>query len=759
MSFKHKLSARLALLKDILLLAPAALLFGCEKPARLAGPGPVVTRIVVSPAQVALKANQTSAFMAVGLTATGDTGSIPVTWHATGGIIADTSSTGGYHRATYQPTTAPGTYLVVAASAVGGLADTSTVTVVPMPVASVTLTPAVASMLVATSLQLVAAPQDSTGAPLSGRLVTWSSSAPAVVAVNGSGLVTAAAAGSATVTATSEGKTGSATITVTTVPVATVTVSPASATIALGATQQLSAVTKDSAGSTLTGRVLTWASSNSSAATVSASGLVTGKGAGSATISATSEGMSGSAGITVINVPVATVTVSPASATVLVGATQQLSAVTKDSAGNTLTGRVVTWTSNNSAVAHAGYYVTPSGSSSGNGSTSQPWNLTTALAGAGGRVQPGDTIWLRGGRYSGSFTSTLNGTASSPIVVRQYPGERATIDGALNAFSGSYVWFWGFEIMQSVHGGSTLGVFVQTPGIRLINLVVHDATMSGIYLEASGALDSHIYGCICYNNGDHADGDHGIYTHTQGSNTGALLVEDNITFNNIFFGLHGFATGGADQTLRNVTMRGNVSFNNNSLATVNYGSDLLLGGYQPGAEVVNGVVDSNYIWRNSTELNDFAMWIGFSGITGSSISVTNNYGASPTPIHIYPFTTVVNTGNAIYQWGVGGAPTTNRVVVRPNRYEPGRATIIVYNWTQQGSVSVDVSGLLTMGDRYVVQNVQDFYGTPVASGTYGGGALQLPMAGITPPTPIGRATNPAPVTGPAFNVFVLMKTS
>src|SRR5213078_3276221 len=59
----------------------------------------------------------------------------------------------------------------------------------------------------------------------------------------------------------------------------------------------------------------------------------------------------------------------------------------------------------------------------------RPWNLATALSGGNGKVQPGDTVWLRGGTYAGQFRSTLTGTAAAPIVVRQYPGERAIIDG------------------------------------------------------------------------------------------------------------------------------------------------------------------------------------------------------------------------------------------------------------------------------------------------------------------------------------------
>jgi len=114
------------------------------------------------------------------------------------------------------------------------------------------------------------------------------------------------------------------------------------------------------------------------------------------------------------------------------------------------------------------------------------------------------------------------------------------------------------------------------------------------------------------------------------------------------------------------------------------------------------------------------------------------------------------TGAGRYE-GSGAPPTL--VIVRPNQYEAGRANIIVYNWAQQSTVSADLSGVLNVGDRYVVQNVQDFFGPPVASGSYEGGNIALPMAGRTPPAPVGRAFTPPPVTGPTFNVFVVMKSA
>jgi hypothetical protein len=82
-------------------------------------------------------------------------------------------------------------------------------------------------------------------------------------------------------------------------PVATVTVSPNPVTVEAGATVQLTAVLEDSAGNELTGRAVSWSSDAGSVATVDGSGLVTGVSAGSAAISATSEGRTGSTALTV----------------------------------------------------------------------------------------------------------------------------------------------------------------------------------------------------------------------------------------------------------------------------------------------------------------------------------------------------------------------------------------------------------------------------------------------------------------------------
>src|SRR5207253_1403744 len=266
-----------------------------------------------------------------------------VTWSSSNAAVATVSSSGLVSGVT------PGSVTITATSE--GKSGTSTITVTPVPVASVEVTPATASVQAGQTVQLTATPKDAGGAPLSGRTVTWSSSTPAVATVSSSGLVSGVTPGSATITATSEGKSGTSSVTVTNVPVATVEVTPPSASVQAGQTVQLTGTPRDAGGNPLSGRTVTWSSSNTAVATVSNSGLVSGVTPGSATITATSEGKSGTSAITVTPVPVASVDVTPPSASVQAGQTVQLTATPRDAGGDPLSGRTVTWSSSNTAVA------------------------------------------------------------------------------------------------------------------------------------------------------------------------------------------------------------------------------------------------------------------------------------------------------------------------------------------------------------------------------------------------------------------------
>lgn len=169
--------------------------------------------VVLMPAATTIAEGGQVNFSAYGMSANGDSVLVSPTYSATGGTI----DTGGV----YTAGSTPGTYLVVATAVVNPsgstTADTSAVTVgggSTVPVASVEVTPASASIAAGASVQLAATPRDANGNPLTGRPITWTTNAAAIASVDNSGLVTGLAEGSATITATAEGQSGSAAITV-----------------------------------------------------------------------------------------------------------------------------------------------------------------------------------------------------------------------------------------------------------------------------------------------------------------------------------------------------------------------------------------------------------------------------------------------------------------------------------------------------------------------------------------------------------------
>lgn len=131
------------------------------------------------------------------------------------------------------------------------------------------------------------------------------------------------------------------------VAVTGVSVNPTSATVGLGSTQQLNPTI---APANATNQNLTWTSSNTAVATVNASGLVTAVATGTTTITVkTVDGnKTATSAITVAAIPVASVSVSPTTASLYAGNTQQLSATI---APANATNKTITWTSNNNAVA------------------------------------------------------------------------------------------------------------------------------------------------------------------------------------------------------------------------------------------------------------------------------------------------------------------------------------------------------------------------------------------------------------------------
>jgi hypothetical protein len=467
------------------------------------------------------------------------------------------------------------------------------------------------------------------------------------------------------------------------------------------------------------------------------------------------------------------------------------------------------------------FYAGPAGKPGGNGSWERPWDLATALqdnrqpASRNHSVRPGDTIWLRGGTYHGQFSSYLHGTKDQPVTLRQYPAERATIDGAISTKStlviqGAWANYWGFEVMNSHTNrvaARPTGVFSLGPNTRCINLVVHDAGC-GI-VAGVNATNAEVSGCIIYNNGYQGpapDRGHGHALYLQGLD-GTKRIMGNVAFNQFGYGLHLYTEkGGINRfELESNTFFGNGIISRDGALYPNF----FIGGFRP-SDWVRAVGNCVYHPPATTTIDDFQ--IGFAPVTNRILVVSNNYVAGGGVLVRY-WTNCTLTDNTFvlganvqvknglggdyryvwdrntyyhlwrpmpfYFWGTNAwnhaqwkagtgydanstastaMPTGVRTFIVKDQYESDRATIIVYNWDLKEVVNVDVTGLLQVNAPYEVRNVQDLYGAPVLAGRHDGQPLRLPMNGYTVAKPIGCAVAPPP-TGPEFNVFLLSRPS
>ena len=300
------------------------------------------------------------------------------------------------------------------------------------------------------------------------------------------------------------------------------------------------------------------------------------------------------------------------------------------------------------------YHVSPSGTARGNGSLEKPWDLPGALA-QPRAVKPGDTLWLHGGRYAGAFTSRLRGQPGAPITVRQFPGERATIDcqpgegkelSALFSVEGDDVVFWGFEVLCSSLNRITQvagseppdinrgGINCSASRVQFINLIVHD-TGQGFGFWSSGE-GGQIYGCLIYNNGwkgpDRGHG-HAIYTQNR---KGVKKITDNLIFDQFGYGIHAYGSGRS--FLQGYDIEGNIAFNNGTgKAPDVFEPNVHIGGGAPASGII---LRSNYTYQSN--LRATTARFGY-GKTNADLRCDDNYFAGLT--HFQLWQKLVVTGN------------------------------------------------------------------------------------------------------------------
>lgn len=265
-----------------------------------------------------------------------------VTWKSSNTAVATVSQTGQVSAV------AEGTTNITVKTEDGGKTASCSVTVKPVSVSSVSLDKESLVLKIGESSTLNATVLPENAA---NKKVSWSSSNTGVATVDLNGKVTGIGVGSAKITVTTDdgGKTATCTVTVNPISVTGVSLNQTSLTMTVGDTQTLTATVTPS---NATDKSVTWSSSNTSVATVSSSGLVTARSAGTATITVTTNdgGKKATCSVTV-QIPTVSVTgvsLNKTSMTMTVGDIETLTATVTPS---NATDKSVTWSSSNTSVA------------------------------------------------------------------------------------------------------------------------------------------------------------------------------------------------------------------------------------------------------------------------------------------------------------------------------------------------------------------------------------------------------------------------
>ncbi|PYP78188.1 MAG: hypothetical protein DMD35_12065 [Gemmatimonadetes bacterium] len=312
-----------------------------------------VASLFVSPSSLALSNGQSATLVATTYDVNGD----PITgrnvgWGTSNSKVATVNDAGvvtTIAQGTAEITAnAEGRKSVVPVTVTSGSSNNAT------SVASVVVALNAPSLVAGQSTQATATLKDANGNVLTDRSVGWSSSDVTVASVSATGLVTALKAGTVTVTASADGKSGNASLVVSapSVSVASIDLTLPSS-LNVGQTAQAAVTLKDAQGNVLTGRTITYVSSNSNIASVSTTGLVSAINGGSATITASAESHSASVVVTSVapKPAVQSITLTINASTIDIGELTQVNAVAKDANGTPISGVPITWSASPTAVA------------------------------------------------------------------------------------------------------------------------------------------------------------------------------------------------------------------------------------------------------------------------------------------------------------------------------------------------------------------------------------------------------------------------
>ena len=455
---------------------------------------------------------------------------------------------------------------------------------------------------------------------------------------------------------------------------------------------------------------------------------------------------------------------------------------------------------------NARHVVVSGGVSSGNAQDSlHGWTLSWALDPSNTVRQPGDTMYLHTGLYSGRNTITVSGTAGHPLVYRNWNGERVQLfdnNSDLNAVSspwlvkGSYVWLWGMEVAHGnpANGGDADLISVQGSYDKIINCYIHDALSLGIDDFADGAAGTEVAGNVFqYNgrgpihwNGSPYKSQPGYAAYVQNKVPAVQkLYQYNIVCNQWDCGMQFY--GSSNTILSNIKVYRNVWFNNGNLwsesTTERYKPNFYVGPGETGA----GPMDRDTVRRNisfysMSPHNGDNVMLGYNGDGYTNFAVDSNYFISPNAGGSYTSVLFSNAagvdpmqglnsfrgnvvagtwvpGNLSSTWGTsagnsyypsGSYPARGvEVFIDPNPYEAKRANITILNPGGQGTVAVNLSSVLANGDVYHIKAATNFNGPDIASGTYSGGTVTIDASSLSMSSTVGgyqtfQPVNPSP---------------
>lgn len=225
---------------------------------------------------------------------------------------------------------------------------------------TIVVSPSSATMTFGETRDFTVVGYDQYGTLFDGTPYTWSSAAGTTSALTPSSgrLVAGTTSGTFTMTATSGSASGSATILIHPGAPASVSVTPSPTNVIAGSTQPFTATVRDSYGNVNATSPVTW---TTTAGTISSGGVLTASTTAQAsrTVTATSGGVSGQATVHVVAGPVASVTVTPSSASVLTLGTQTFTAVGRDQHGNVQSSATFNWSATRGTITSAGVYTAP----------------------------------------------------------------------------------------------------------------------------------------------------------------------------------------------------------------------------------------------------------------------------------------------------------------------------------------------------------------------------------------------------------------